>query len=97
MQLQLADADAVLKTGTTHKDEREAEKEAETKALAEAQADVESRKADREKLLARLTELREKFRVTLRENQTLVEKLSKSTGVGAPVSAVTVPPPVIGN
>jgi chromosome segregation ATPase len=106
VQLQLADAEAVLKTGGAHKDQREAEKEAETKALADSRAEVEALKAEREKLVGRLTELRDKFRTTLQENKSLVERLRKSIEKAKPVSTTMVrppsspsasPPPVIGD
>lgn len=84
VQLQLADAEAILKNGTAHAEQRTAEKDAEIKAKADAEASVEKLKAENAALLARLTALRDKFKATLRENKSLVDRLLKAGGTPNP-------------
>lgn len=78
VRLQVADVDSMLKSATTHSEQRLAEKDAETKALADTQAAVETLKGQNTELLTRLTSLREKFVSTLKENKSLIERLLKS-------------------
>jgi hypothetical protein len=65
VKLQLEDATATVASANEDKAQRIADKEAETKALAQARADVEALKVSRTEQVARLTELREKFKSTL--------------------------------
>lgn len=78
VQIQLTDAENLVKSSEADKAQRKADQEAETKAKADAIAGVEKLKGENSDLLTRLTSLRDKFKVTLQENKGLVEKLSKS-------------------
>ena len=81
--IQLANAESTVKASEVNRDQRVADKKSETEALAKAKADVEQLKADRSELMARLTELRDKFKTTLDENRSLVQRLQKKAGVPA--------------
>jgi hypothetical protein len=76
---QLADAEANLKAAEAHKELRIAEKKAETEEKAKAEAEVEQLKKEREERIAELTALREKFKSTLDENRSMVQRLQKSS------------------
>lgn len=77
--IQLADAEATVKSADENKARRIADHQAETKALEQARAEVETLKSERKDRVDRLTELREKLRATLDENRSLVERLQKKS------------------
>lgn len=88
VQLQLNDAETLLKNGTAESDQRQKTKDDETKALADARAGVEKLKASNAELLARLTGLRDTFKAMLQENKSLVDRLKKSNGTAASLRPV---------
>lgn len=86
LNLQLELMGVTIKQATAGRDLRAAEKVAEIKAKADAEADVETLKTENAKSLARLSELREKFKSTLESNRSMVEKLESSRSTTAPVA-----------
>ena len=80
VRLQLTDAETMIKSAEVDRKHREEEKEAETKALAETRSSVEKLKGENAQLLARLTSLRGKFKATLKDNKSMVERLNRSGG-----------------
>ena len=86
VKLQLELMGVTIKQATMSRDLRAAEKVAETKAKADAEADVEKLKTENAASLARLSELREKFKSTLEANKTMAEKLESSSESSAPVA-----------
>ena len=86
VKLQLDLMGTTIKQATADRDLRAAEKVAETKAKADAEAEVEKLKTENAASLARLAELREKFKSTLEANKTMTEKLESSSEGTAPVA-----------
>ena len=78
-----------IKQATVDRDFRATEKVAEIKAKADAEAEVEKLKSENADSLARLTELREKFKSALEANKSMVEKLESKSGTTAPVARRT--------
>lgn len=86
VKLELELVNATIKQATSDREIRAAEKVAETKAKADAEADVEKLKSENAASLARLAELREKFKSTLEANKTMTEKLESSSEGTAPAA-----------
>lgn len=80
VRLQFTDAETMIKSADVDRKHREEEKEAEIKALADARSSVETLKSENAQLLARLTSMRTKFKATLKENKSMVERLNQSGG-----------------
>ncbi|MCA1684620.1 MAG: hypothetical protein LC745_01265 [Planctomycetia bacterium] len=80
---QLAQEEANVKASEGRLAQNIADKKSETEALASARADVERLKAERAEMVARLNELRGRFKSVLSENRSLVQRLQKKAGVPA--------------
>jgi len=87
VKLQLAGVEGMVKSSATLKDERTSEKAAETQAKADAEASVQRLDRENADLLARLTDLRSKFKSTLEQNKGLVQRLNKPKSTAAPKAA----------
>ena len=86
VRIQLADVEATVKSALAHSEQRLADKNAEIKAKADAEADVEKLKKENGEMIARLNALRDKFKTTLQENKSLVERLKKTGATTKPAS-----------
>jgi chromosome segregation ATPase len=86
VRIQLADVEATVKSALAHSEQRLADKNAEIKAKADAEASVEKLKGENGKMIARLNALRDKFKTTLQENKSLVERLKKAGATTKPAS-----------
>jgi chromosome segregation ATPase len=78
VQHQLAAVKATVDGAKVQSAQRLAERKAETAALADAVKGIESLSAQNDELIGRLTNLRDHFQQTLRQNKELTDRLLKS-------------------